>query len=580
MLRFMTVCSTRYVTAPGAAITEAQRGLGLGYRWRCLECGQRVIETETDTGRFLVSLEGPFMISDWKYNAGAYRAFSEAESITAGGYYYQVSDPALGIVGLRNVMRSGTVNPFLRAGESQTPEALALLASAEARGVQIAFGRSEAIGIDFSIDGPLFNLPAGQVMAAFGVDIRVDKFQFEGEARPANARPVIEGAPIDSKPALSNVQREVKAVFAELLVPVTKQLEVSLAARLDEYDGFGETINPKVTFRYRPFEMLAFRGSYNTAFRVPTFTDLFNPRSESQVFEAFADPAICPNALPNPAIAGCIDLADRTGSPNSPVLNTITGGKPELEPEDAELMSIGFVFEPMRNTSLSLDWWRIERSNSIRGIARSDLVNNYSIFTENFIRDSSGRIIFIDQRRVNAGGSLNEGMELAIRTRFDGLGGRFSFGLDSSFVNTAKIRVLPNLPYGRNLVSEWTPAGELFLKYKHTAFLTYTNKDWTLSLSNRYSAGYTDQVVDGVRLGLVDPPNDTVKTDPYIIYNGSVTYNGFDNVGITFGIRNLLDTDPPFARSYLSQTGGGANWEPRVADPRGRSFTLAIDYTF
>jgi iron complex outermembrane recepter protein len=566
--------------APGSLVSEAQRGLGLGYRWRCLECGQRVIDTETDTGRFLVSLDGPFIMKDWEYNFGAFRAFSEAQSVTGGGYYYQASDPTLGIVGLRNVLRTGTINPFLRPGETQTPEALALLKSAEARGIQIAFGRSEALQLDFSINGPLFKLPAGTVMAAFGVDIRTDRYKFEGEKRPANARPFIEGAPIDLKPALSSVERDVKAVYAEFLVPVLDNLEVSLAARLDQYDGFGETVNPKVTFRYRPIDMLAFRGSYNTAFRVPTFQDLFNPISFNQVFESFADPARCPNALPNPAIVGCNDLSDRGADPNAPILQTISGGKLDLNPEDAELMSIGFVFEPTRSISASVDWWRIERTNSIRGIARSDLVANFDIFQDNFIRDQNQRIVLIDQRRVNAGGSLNEGVELALRGNFKALGGRFNAGLDSSFVTKARRKVLPNLPYGPDLTSQFTQAGELFLKYKHTAFVTYSAPTWGVSLSHRYSAAYTDQVVDGVFLGLVNPPNDAVKTKPYSIFNASASYTGFKNVEVTLGIRNLLDTDPPFARAYLSQTGGGSNYEPRVADPRGRSFTLSLDYSF
>lgn len=566
--------------APGSAITEAQRGLGFGYRWRCLECGQREITTDTDTGRFLVSLEGPFIIKDWEYSLGAYTAFSESKSVTGSGYYYRATDPALKIVGIRDVLRQSVINPFLRPGETQTPEALALLKTAEARGVQIAFGRSESDQIDFSINGPLFNLPAGPVQAAFGVDIRVDRYKFEGEARVGAAAAFIEGAPIDSKPALSSVSRDVKAVYAEFLVPVLQNLEVTLAARLDSYSGFGETTNPKVTFRYRPIDMLAFRGSYNTAFRVPTFSNLFNPISASQVFESFADPAICPGARPNTAIVGCTDLADRTADPTAPILNSLSGGKPDLKPEDAELLSVGFVLEPIPQLSASVDWWRIERTNTIRSITRAELVDNFNIFRGNFLRDSQNRVTFIDQRSVNAGGSLTEGFEVALRGATKAFGGRINGGIDSSFVTKAKRKVLPNLPYGRDLTSRFTDADELFLEYKHTAFVTYSAETWDISLSQRYSSGYTDQVVDGVKDGLVNPPNDAVKTKAYTIYNASASYTGFENFAITFGIRNLLDTDPPFARSYLSQTGGGSSYEPRVADPRGRSFTLTLDYEF
>ena len=49
---------------------------------------------------------------------------------------------------------------------------------------------------------------------------------------------------------------------------------------------------------------------------------------------------------------------------------------------------------------------------------------------------------------------------------------------------------------------------------------------------------------------------------------------------LTFGVRNLFNTDPPFAISYSSDYGTGSDWEPRVADPRGRSFTVQAEVKF
>jgi iron complex outermembrane receptor protein len=43
-----------------------------------------------------------------------------------------------------------------------------------------------------------------------------------------------------------------------------------------------------------------------------------------------------------------------------------------------------------------------------------------------------------------------------------------------------------------------------------------------------------------------------------------------------------FDTDPPFAITYDTSNGSvlAVSWEPRVADPRGRSFTLAVEAKF
>jgi iron complex outermembrane receptor protein len=66
----------------------------------------------------------------------------------------------------------------------------------------------------------------------------------------------------------------------------------------------------------------------------------------------------------------------------------------------------------------------------------------------------------------------------------------------------------------------------------------------------------------------------------YNIYGCSVTYRGAKHMVITGGIKNLCNTPPPFSAVYDTNTGAGSDWEPRVADPRGRSFTLRVDYTF
>ena len=67
---------------------------------------------------------------------------------------------------------------------------------------------------------------------------------------------------------------------------------------------------------------------------------------------------------------------------------------------------------------------------------------------------------------------------------------------------------------------------------------------------------------------------------PYSIFHASVSYTGIKNLTLTAGIKNLLNEDPPFAITYDDNTGAGSSWEPRVADPRGRSFTLMANYKF
>ena len=100
------------------------------------------------------------------------------------------------------------------------------------------------------------------------------------------------------------------------------------------------------------------------------------------------------------------------------------------------------------------------------------------------------------------------------------------------------------------------------------------------ALTQLYRSGYKDAVLPGVANGSVTPADWTPDVAAYQLFNASIGYTGIKNLGLTFGIKNLLDKDPPFSAAYDTNTGAGSSWEPRVADPRGRAFTFTVDYKF
>jgi iron complex outermembrane receptor protein len=87
-------------------------------------------------------------------------------------------------------------------------------------------------------------------------------------------------------------------------------------------------------------------------------------------------------------------------------------------------------------------------------------------------------------------------------------------------------------------------------------------------------------VLPGVANGSIVPPDWNANVAAYALYNLSVGYTGIKDVNLTFGIKNLFNTDPPFSAAYDGNTGAGSSWEPRIADPRGRAFTFLATYKF
>jgi iron complex outermembrane recepter protein len=281
-------------------------------RWRCIACGPREYETTTTTFRAALGLEGP-LFDGWDYRAGASYAKSESSSVLGSGYYFrgtlqngsfdplapQVAGAPAGFRGLVGAINSGLLNPF---SLNQSAAGLAALDSISAEGSTLYGGQYEVKQIDYSVSGSLFEVWGGTVQVAAGIDYRRETYEFNGSAAAAATAPVIFLAAFDNVNALTPKNRTVKAAYAEVLVPLFEGFELTGAVRVDDYSGFGSTTNPKVSFKWRPWDPLMFRGSYNTGFRVPAFNQIFNGATISPYSGSdLADPVRCPGGVPTSA---------------------------------------------------------------------------------------------------------------------------------------------------------------------------------------------------------------------------------------------------------------------------------------
>ncbi|MCF6194196.1 MAG: TonB-dependent receptor, partial [Kangiellaceae bacterium] len=192
--------------------------------------------------------------------------------------------------------------------------------------------------------------------------------------------------------------------------------------------------------------------------------------------------------------------------------------------------------------------------------------------------DASGRIISIDNRWVNAGERKTSGIEMDLNAKGDIFSGRWDYNLNVSYLLQDKKRIRTNLPFEDDEVGIHTRRN-IPLEWKFTNRVGYTQGDWRHTLTHIFRDSYLDEVPVGVAAGVVTPVNYDPTVDAYNIFNYSVTYSGIENVVATFGIKNVLDTDPPFT-AHQNDFSPGAAFDPRVADPRGRAFTLLVEYKF
>jgi iron complex outermembrane receptor protein len=563
-------------------------GKPIAYRWRNIPGGNREYVTNTKTIRGALTAEGP-LGGTWDYRAGASYAKSEASSLLGKGYHYAgifrnaANAAASGVAGATNggidpraptapgatrpgivgLLNSGILNPF---SVDQSAAALAGLDAISAEGTTLYGGQYEVKQFDASVSGSLFDLPAGAVQVALGADYRRETYSFNGSAAAVRGQAEIFNVAFDNVNALTPKNRNVKAVYAEMSVPVLESLELTGAVRLDDYTGFGSTVNPKFTARFSPMDWVMLRASYNTGFRVPSFNQIFNGVTESpNPGNNLTDPSTCPAGGVVNVTAGCGAI-----TPTS-----LSGGNLNLGPETSEQYSAGIVFTPAPQFSASVDFWSIAVDNTIGALTIAQLLANQSSFSDRVIR-TSNVITQLDLRADNIGSRRTQGLEVALRGGVDAFGGVLTAGLDGTYLLKKKEKFLPTAPFGSSLIGVFTYAGDLGLKWKHSAFINYAVDDMLFSFSQIYRNGYKNNALPTS----ANRPDYNARVKAYVIYNLSAAMDMNDKLRLTAGIRNVFDTDPPFAITYDSNTGAGSSWEPRVADPRGRSFTLSVEAKF
>lgn len=563
-------------------------GKPIAYRWRNIPGGNREYVTNTKTIRGALTAEGP-LGGSWDYRAGASYAKSEASSVLGTGYHYAgifrsaANATASGVAGAVNggidpraptapgaarpgivgLLNSGILNPFSVA---QSDAALAGLDAISAKGTTLYGGQYEVKQFDASVSGSLFDLPAGPVQVALGADYRRETYSFNGSAAAVAGQPEIFNVAFDNVNALTPKNRNVKAVYAEMSVPVLEVLELTGAVRLDDYTGFGSTINPKLTARFSPTDWVMLRASYNTGFRVPSFNQIFNGVTESpNPGNNLTDPSTCP-------VGGIVNVTAGCGAITP---TSLSGGNLNLGPETSEQYSAGIVFTPAPQFSASVDFWSIAVDDSIGALTIAQLLANQSSFPDRVIR-TGGVITQLDLRADNIGSRRTQGLEVSLRGGLDAFGGVLTAGLDGTYLVKKREKFLPTAPFGSSLIGVFTYSGDLGLRWKHSAFINYAVDDVTLSFSQIYRNGYKNNALPQS----ASRPDYNERVKAYVTYNLSAAMDVNDKLRLTAGVRNVFDTDPPFAITYDSNTGSGSSWEPRVADPRGRSFTMSVEAKF
>ncbi len=528
--------------------------------WRQIPAGKRQSEDNSVNQRLLIDASGSFGAYD--YHAAIGRAKSRSVAQVSGGY---VNDSLM-----QQGVFDGVINPF----GAQTAAGTAAIANAQVI-ADTMIGVSTLDFVDARVSGELFKWGGRSVGFAVGAEHRREKSSFVATDITAELGSL--GIDPNSDTAGS---RRVTAAFAEVSLPVLKELEVSLAGRYDRYSDFGSTFNPKVGVRYQPISSLILRGSANKGFRAPSLYEIYQPASLTFTSDNYDDPLLCPGgtavAGASPGVVCGQQVLQRTSGPASIGLAPTT-----LQPEKATSFTAGLVFEPMARTSIGLDFWSIKVKNLISAIPEQSVFGSPTANASRFVRcgqvDAAQRatidsclnypsfdpIAFIDTPIQNLGEMKTHGLDLSVNWRSAATSvGTFGVNLDGTYVMEYKYQLDKGGEY-IDAKGRYTGNAPIF-KWQHVLGLDWKLGQWSALLQQRYKSGYVDQ--DGVN-----------KVKSYMLHDLAVTWEPTSAVRLTAGISNLFDKDPPLTgQSTTFQRG----YDPRFTDPLGRAFSFAMALKF
>jgi iron complex outermembrane receptor protein len=443
-----------------------------------------------------------------------------------------------------------------------------------------------------TLTGPLFEVPAGEVHFAVGLERREES----GGITPD---PITQ-----SGMALGNFvnpgygEFTTTEVFGELDIPLLRDvpgavaLDLNLQARYSDFSNFGGADTYKIGVNYEPVEGVRFRLTYGTSYRAPDVLELYGEGTGATA--GLQDPCNATGfrAVNATAAANCTALGVPAGyNQIGGSLPVLMGGNPLLTPEQGETFTVGVVLRPtfLPNFTATIDYYNIEIEDAISAanqtaLMQSGLNNCYAAtdfaaraadpsdlcytFATRGVDGTLGRIRLLP---TNIAQWATSGVDMSFRYRWDELSfvpGALTADLRLSYLesfNQAGDEVAGTFAggsFGDLNYPEWQ--GALKLGYERDSF----DVEWTVN--------YMDSMAD-IRYGTSVPANN------FLGYSGVPTYFShdlivrtrlIDNVDLTLGVNNVFDKDPPYA--FVSTR----NTLPTAYDQLGRYVFLLAQYRF
>lgn len=430
------------------------------------------------------------------------------------------------------------------------------------------------------VNGEVFDLPAGAVKIATGVEYRRESLSTRDDPLSLNGQASHSGTWRDAHPNLDE-SFNVKEVFAEIRVPLLadkpflRELSVDGAYRFSDYSTIGSTSAWKVGGLWAPVEDLRLRATLSRSVRAPNLFELFGPSATS--FTNPSDPCEVGqynSSAKREANCAALGIASPLAIDQSPVTFT-SGSNANLKEEVSNSWTVGFTFAPrfIPGLSVSADYWDISIEDAVQSYSFQNIVNyctNLTTVQNDFCaqvtRDpTTHQIVAINGTSINVAELKARGVDFSVSYARPLAGGTVMLGVNGTRLIKKTSQLVPG--DASFLVTE--DGGLSNPRLRANFNLGYQYDRFGVTVSNRY--------ISKVK---VDP----MATDEYYehptaaarVYTDlDLTFDLNDRYGVSLGVNNLLDVEPPYSSSNTTLVGNYG-----LYDTIGRYFKLGFNARF
>jgi iron complex outermembrane receptor protein len=361
-----------------------------------------------------------------------------------------------------------------------------------------------------------------------------------------------------------------------------KNVESQIAIRTERYSDFGNSTTPKFGIKWNPTEQVAFRATYAEGFRAPSLSQI--SQSSVQAFNNnVRDPLRCPVFT-----AGVPDCAASFAS--------YIRANPELKPETSDNYTIGVIWAPRRDFSVSLDYWSIKRKDQIDRFAATYLLAQESRFPGAIVRDpnpatwlpgvpNSGPIQAVLRQFYNLNETHVSGWDIDAQWTVRTAGhGRFNTVFTGTYLSHYKYAVDVVDPLV-DQAGTWGGPSDALPRFRGNLATTWDYGPWTAVGRVNYVHGWfagggggENDINSGCSFSANQLLDADCKVKAWTTVDLGVTYKGFKNLTLGLLVRNVTDKEAPYDPAFSLTTQNGFNGTYHNA--LGRYYTMNASYSF